>query len=55
MVDESLVTYFKKNVTDVEEEKVRELLSATEKETKLSTAEVIKLIDAIHEIKIIDP
>jgi adenine-specific DNA-methyltransferase len=55
MVDESLVAYFKNKITDADEEKIREMLSETEKETELSTSQKVKLINAIDEIKIIDP
>ncbi|MES2654346.1 MAG: TaqI-like C-terminal specificity domain-containing protein [Bacteroidota bacterium] len=55
MVDESLVAYFKNKIADADEEKIRELLSASEQETKLSNSEKANLINAIDKIKIIDP
>ena len=55
MVDESLVAYFKNKFTAFSEEKIRKLLSSTEQDLKLSTSEKVKFIDAIDEIKILDP
>jgi len=55
MVDESIVAYIKNKIANVDEAKLRTLLSATEKEVVLSITEKEKLIDAIDTIKIIDP
>lgn len=57
MVDESLLAYLKHNLNDKleTETNLRELLSYSEKELQFSNAEREKLINAIDNIKIIDP
>ncbi len=57
MVDESLLAYLKQNLNDKPETEnnLRELLSYSEKEFQFSNAERENLINAIDNIKIIDP
>ncbi|MBL7894518.1 MAG: N-6 DNA methylase [Bacteroidia bacterium] len=57
MVDESLLAYLKQNLNDKSETEnnLRELLSYSEKEIQFSKTEIEILINAIDNIKIIDP
>lgn len=57
MVDESLIAYLKQKLDDTKEteDKLRELLSYSEKEPEFSKQEQEKLIEAIDHIKILDP
>jgi hypothetical protein len=55
MVDESLVSYFKTKVPEVDEETLRLLLSYDEQEVTLSEQLKEKLIQATFDCKILDP
>lgn len=55
MVDESLVSYFKTKVPEVEEETLRLLLSYDEQDVTLSEQHKEKLIQATFDCKILDP
>lgn len=54
MVDESL-KYYLLDKTDIEEEKIQDLLSYSSEETNLSEQEKDKVLDAFDSLKIIDP
>ncbi len=54
MVDKSFVAFLK-HKTNFSNDKIRELLSASENISLFSESEKIKLIEAIDSIKIIDP
>lgn len=54
MVDESLISYFKK-MTSIEEEKIRPLFQYTDEEYNLTETQVDELIDALYHCKILDP
>ena len=55
MVEESLVEYLKGKLSEVEEEKIRMLLSYSENIPEVSEPERKKIISAIDDIKILDP
>jgi len=55
MVEESLFEYLKGKVSEVEEEKIRMLLSYSEEIPESSVPERQKIISAIDDIKILDP
>ena len=55
MVDESLIAYFQTKVPEVEEDKLRDLLSYDEVEIELTDIQCALLIQAIFNCKILDP
>jgi len=55
MVEESLYEYLKTHFPEIEEEKIRLLLSYSEEVPELSEEEKKRIIKAIDEIKILDP
>jgi len=55
MVEESLVEYLKDKVPEIEEERIRLLISYSDELPEFSENEKEKLLQAIDEIKILDP
>jgi len=55
MVEESLVEYLKDKVPEIEEERIRLLISYSDEIPEFSEDEKEKLLQAIDEIKILDP
>ena len=55
MVDESLIAYLKDNVEDMDESKIRALLSYSENENTYTEEESREVLSAIYKCKILDP
>jgi len=55
MVEESLKEYFKTKISNIDEEKLNQLFSFESEENPFDENTTDKLIDAIHNLKVIDP
>ncbi len=55
MVEESICEYLKSHLPDIDEEKIRLLLSFSDKVPEFTEDEKQKIISAIDSIKILDP